>query len=124
LDINKLIIDKNACCTIDEIANNQKCTDRTVQRLFKAYVGILPKDYLKIIRFNNACKLLSQYPDIDWFDIVYSCGYYDQMHFIHEFKSIMNCPPLKFLEKCEGKFYFFRPLQIIQTAKKLYHDPP
>jgi AraC-like DNA-binding protein len=77
-------------------------------------MGMVPKDYLKIIRFSHACQLMGQYPHADWFDIVCECGYYDQMHFIHEFKSIMGCPPQKFLEQCKGQFYFLRPFIIVE----------
>lgn len=114
LAIYQQIVEKKGCCSVEELAHDLHCSKRTVQRLFKAHVGISPKNYLKTIRFNHACQLMHQHPHIDWFDIVCECGYYDQMHFIHEFISIMGCPPQKFLEKCGGKFYFLRPFLIKQ----------
>jgi AraC-like DNA-binding protein len=80
ISVIKSINKRNACCSVEKLANYQKCTDRTIQRLFKRNVGVCPKDYLKIFRFNRACRYLSKYPDADWLDIVYDCGYYDQMH--------------------------------------------
>ena len=81
--------------------------------MFCEYIGIGPKDYLRIIRFNYACKLLSNYPETDWCDVVCCCGYYDQMHFISEFKNIMKCTPMKLLKISEGNFYFNRPVIIM-----------
>lgn len=81
--------------------------------MFIKHIGIGPKDYLKIIRFNHACKLMSTNSDIEWFDIIYSCGYYDQMHFIHEFKNVMKYTPSEFLRISQGKFYFNRPIIVL-----------
>lgn len=101
-------------CKVSELAKNLNISDRTLHRIFLKEVGINPKDYLKIIRFNHACKLMSAYPDIDWFEIIYNCGYYDQMHFIREFKYIMKATPDYFLKICNGTFYFERPVRITE----------
>jgi len=78
--------------------------------MFQNQIGIAPKNYMKIIRFNHACELMNTYPETDWFDIICSCGYHDQMHFIHEFKSVMKCTPKKFLEISKGNFDFSKPI--------------
>ncbi|PKQ60287.1 hypothetical protein BZG02_20015 [Labilibaculum filiforme] len=111
------INEKNAFCSVNDLATLLNCSDRTIRRLFKNELGICPKTYLKIIRFNLLCKKLESFPDLDWFDIVCECGYYDQMHFIHEFKSIMNCTPQSFMKKCKGRFYFHRPFLIEYIGK-------
>jgi AraC-like DNA-binding protein len=45
-------------------------------------------------------------------DIIYHSGYYDQAHFIHDFKSIMKISPMEFFKQCKGKFYLTRPFYI------------
>jgi len=113
LQLYDSIIRDKGCCSINGLASQFKINPRTIHRIFINHIGISPKAYLKIIRFNNACKLMGDYPDIDWFDIIGDCGYYDQMHFIHEFKKIINYNPLQLLKKSEGNFYFERPLLIM-----------
>lgn len=79
--------------------------------MFLDNIGIAPKDYMKIIRFNHACELMTAFPEKDWFDIICSCGYHDQMHFIHEFKSVMKCTPMKFLKISKSNFDFNKQLK-------------
>jgi AraC-like DNA-binding protein len=104
------IIEHNGCCTVNELAGQLNLSIRSIHRLFIQDMGIAPKQYIKIIRFNYACRLISNCPEIDLFDVFCTCGYYDQMHFIHEFKEIMNTTPSHFLKICEGHFYFNRPV--------------
>jgi len=106
LTIQNIIIEQNGNCTVNELANDLNRTSRTIHRIFMDNIGIGPKDYMKIIRFNHACKLISTYSETDWFDIICSCGYHDQMHFIHEFKSVMKCTPKRFLKMGESDTYF------------------
>lgn len=108
-NIYNYIIKNNGCLSVKDLSNHFNITCRTIQRIFNEYIGIKPKEFLKIIRFNHACKLISENLELDWFNIVCDCGYYDQMHFIHEFKSIMKHTPIKFLKDCNNEFYFKRP---------------
>lgn len=100
---------KQSILTVDEICKSLKISYRSFHRIFTSEIGMCPKEYLEIIRFNRVCKLLNKFPDIEWTDLVYSCGYYDQSHFIRDFKSIMKCTPEKFIEKTSSISYFSRP---------------
>jgi len=80
-----------------------------MNRIFKKEIGICPKKYLEIVRFNRVCKLLYKFQEIDWTELAYLCGYYDQSHFIHDFKSIMKCSPEKYIDLQEGKIYLHLP---------------
>ncbi|MBE9468873.1 MAG: helix-turn-helix transcriptional regulator [Bacteroidetes bacterium] len=99
LSILNMIIKKNGNCTVNSLSKDFNQSSRTIHRMFICNIGLSPKDYMKIIRFNHACNIMTAFPEKDWFDIICSCGYYDQMHFIHEFKSVMKYPPMKFLRK-------------------------
>ncbi len=112
-EANDFIIEHNGCCTVKEIADKLNLSIRSIHRLFTKDMGIAPKKYLRIIRFNYACMQISTFPEMDLFDVLCSCGYYDQMHFIHEFKEIMKTTPSHFLKITEGHFYFYRPLIVL-----------
>ncbi|PLX23684.1 MAG: hypothetical protein C0597_00730 [Marinilabiliales bacterium] len=99
----------NTILTVDEICRSLQISYRTMYRIFKKEIGICPKKYLEIVRFNKVCNLLNKFPDMDWTELVYLCGYYDQSHFIHDFKSIMNCSPEKYIDLQVGKIYLNRP---------------
>lgn len=91
--------------TIEDITNYFKISYRTLHRIFRTELGMSPKQYIELLRFNKVCRLLQNYPSIRWSDLVFNCGYYDQAHLIKDFKNIMNCTPEKFLRHTQGKFY-------------------
>lgn len=91
-----------------------------IYRLFDRYLGASPKEYLKICRFNRACRLLSAQSTVPWADILLSCGYYDQAHFIHEFTSIMKISPRQFLEQTRGRFFIKQAFRLSEPSDGIY----
>lgn len=68
------------------------------ERRFSELVGLNPKQYLRIVRFQNVlqmkkCKYFNNYTSL-----AFDCGFYDQSHFIHDFKTITDLPPKEFFE--------------------------
>ncbi len=61
--------------------------------IFKRAVGITPKAYLKIMRFQKAVRTIDEFPIPDWGSIALDCGFYDQSHFIHDFKHFSGFTP-------------------------------
>ena len=104
---------RNGIIPVENIASVTNTSYRKIHRLFQSELGICPKEYLKILRFNNACRMLSQLPNARWSDIILSCGYYDQAHFIKEFHNQMGQSPQHFLKTTQGFFYLNRPYLIV-----------
>jgi len=73
---------------IQDVGKNYKY----IERLFKKHVGITPKIYARIIRFNYGFKHL-QNSNYNLTDIAYQCGYFDQNHFIKEIKYFTQLTP-------------------------------
>jgi len=61
--------------------------------MFRRQVGIAPKPYLKIIRFQKAIRAIEQRQKVNWSMIAQDCGFYDQAHFINDFKSFSGFTP-------------------------------
>jgi len=61
--------------------------------LFRRAVGVTPKAYLKIMRFQKAVRTIDAWPDLDWGQIALECGFYDQSHFINDFKNFSGFTP-------------------------------
>jgi AraC-like DNA-binding protein len=95
--------------SVGRLARELQMSYKSLYRLFVDEMGMSPKMYLKIVRFNRACYLLDYESKPNVNEIVYECGYHDQPHFIHEFKSIMKESPKHYLQPDRGKFYFDRP---------------
>lgn len=61
--------------------------------MFRRQVGITPKAYLKIMRFQKAVKTIDATPAIDWTETAIECGFYDQAHFINDFRHFSGFTP-------------------------------
>jgi AraC-like DNA-binding protein len=94
--------------TVKEFCSKYEVGRRRIERLFSKKVGLSPKEFLRIKRFNKACELLSQYPSISFSDIINDCHYFDQSHFIKEFRELVEMSPLKYLKQLNGFFYLGR----------------
>jgi AraC-like DNA-binding protein len=87
----KSILGVNGQITVKALAEKHFISVRHFQRLFKKYYGIAPKKFINIIRFKQLYKstvLKEKIPD-DFLDY----GYYDQMHFIKDFKKQLGITP-------------------------------
>jgi AraC-like DNA-binding protein len=67
--------------------------------MFRRQVGITPKAYLKIIRFQKAIGEIEQQEDVSWAGISLDCGFYDQAHFIHDFKFFSGFTPEEYIRR-------------------------
>lgn len=65
---------------------------RFIER-FKAEVGVTPKRYCRLLRFQGAVRRAHADPDLDWTEIAVGSGYFDQAHFIRDFRDFSGLTP-------------------------------
>lgn len=80
---------------ISNVADRFGITSRYLQKVFVQYTGMTPKLYAKINRFQNAVVMLDK-NKLSLTEIAYACGYFDQSHFIREFKTFTGITPSRF----------------------------
>jgi len=61
-------------------------------RRFREQVGLTPKAYGNIVRFNRALEL-ARAPASSWAEIAHACGYYDQSHLVRDFQRFAGRAP-------------------------------
>lgn len=66
---------------------------RQFERRFGDEIGVLPKLYARIVRFETALRRKASAPAARWTDIAHSLGYYDQMHMVHDFNRLSSESP-------------------------------
>ena len=84
---------------ISDIADKLCISTRSLERKFMQYVGLTPKQFAKIIRLNGILNLVGSAGICKLTDIAYQFGYFDQMHFIKDFKSYIGENPASFMPK-------------------------
>lgn len=105
--LNKL--GKEPATKYNKIIEEYGATQKHLIDQFKRFVGLKPKEFQRILRFNDILKLIQEKEQITWTDVAYSCGYSDQSHFIKEFKHFSGFNPREFIKeefnKDEGNFF-------------------
>jgi AraC-like DNA-binding protein len=74
-------------------------TERQLERKFNMQIGISPKYFSGIIKIHHTLKLFQYTPVSNTAQIACEAGYFDQAHFIHDFKKIAGVSPLKYLSQ-------------------------
>jgi AraC-like DNA-binding protein len=92
--------------SVGSLAESLKINDRTLRNHFKKEIGISPVAYLQLLRVHQAVHDMKK-PLKNQADIYFDNNYFDQAHFIHEFKKIADMSPARFQKQIEA----FRYLQ-------------
>jgi AraC-like DNA-binding protein len=91
--------------TIDKIANLSCLGVRQFERKCYEKIGMSPKIYARIIRFSKAYRMREMHPTLSWTHIAHTAGYYDQMHFIRDFKTFAGVTPTMMDEQLNHTVY-------------------
>lgn len=97
----------NGLINIKTLADQVSLSPRQFERKFKEHVGFSPKSFARIVRFKT---LLSKYKrgDSTLTKAAYDFGYYDQAHFIQDFKQFSGYNPHAYFSG-EAKEVFYAP---------------
>jgi len=75
---------------------------RQFERRFSEQVGLPPKLFTRIVRFNAALEAKVNAPRRRWTDIAHEFGYFDQMHMIRDFEDFTGESPSTFMRRFEA----------------------
>lgn len=87
--------------TVKELANAACLSPKQHERVFKQLVGLSPKQYLKVIRFQHTLFEHEQHPSESLTQLAYRCGYYDQSHMINDFRELSGITPRQYFTECD-----------------------
>jgi len=87
------IIKYGGMIKIDNLVKQAFMSNRQFERVFKDRMGVSPKFYSRLVRFDKAWLLKEDNPHLTWTEVAYECNYFDQMHFIRDFKEFANANP-------------------------------
>lgn len=88
----------NGSTPIKAIVENERAGRRQLERKFLKHVGLSPKQLGKVIRLQAGLKLLLNRRHENLTEIAYQSDYYDQAHFIRDFKDFTGINPKDFLK--------------------------
>ncbi|RHX82298.1 AraC family transcriptional regulator [Leptospira yasudae] len=79
--------------SISSLASDLGISQSKLEKDYREFLGLSPKDYASLVRFRNSLRLKDESSNLT--DLAYLSGYYDQAHFIREFKKRTGKSPKK-----------------------------
>ncbi len=80
-------------CTIGDVSAATGLSQRRFIQLFAAEVGLTPKVFCRIRRFQRAIRAAHHSGFVNWSELAVDCGYFDQAHLIHDFQAFSGLTP-------------------------------
>ena len=84
---------------VEQLAAEFGMTVRSLQRLFREYVGVSPKWVIRRFRLHEAADRLAQGADVDLAALAQGLGYFDQAHFTSDFRRLVGKSPGRYREE-------------------------
>ncbi|HVS03116.1 MAG TPA: helix-turn-helix domain-containing protein [Thermoanaerobaculia bacterium] len=79
--------------SIRELVRATGFSHRWVTERFRAEIGLAPKAYARLVRFESAFERLCALEGVHWAEFALDCGYYDQAHLVREFRELAGATP-------------------------------
>jgi AraC-like DNA-binding protein len=86
-------------CAIATLTDSIGLSARRFIEVFRNEVGLAPKLFCRIRRFNEVLLMLDHTPELDWTEIAIGGGYFDQAHFIHDFRAFSGVSPSVYFQR-------------------------
>lgn len=101
-----IAVGNNTISPVKEVSTKEQLSERSVQMKLKEHLGYSSREMGRYMRFIKAVQLVEQLTSggdqVNWFEVVEECGYYDQSQLIHDFKHYLNLSPSKYLKLRKG----------------------
>lgn len=81
---------------MDVLADETNLSMRQLERVFREHVGLSPKTYSRLVRFDGAARGIDARGTLSWTHFALTHGYGDQAHFINDFKEFAGVTPAQF----------------------------
>lgn len=98
-DMVDSIIRDRTILKVEDVAARSNLGKRTLQRLFQQYVGVSPKWVIQRFRLHEAVERMAGEAH-DWPKLAVELGYFDQAHFIKDFKALVGQTPAEYARQC------------------------
>ena len=94
--VAKHMLNLTEAYSLDKYVGEGFVSSRQFNRRFMDSVGVSPKAFLRIARFDQAYRFKNANPKFNWFNIAISCGYYDYQHLSKDYQDFTGYTPVDF----------------------------
>jgi AraC-like DNA-binding protein len=107
LSITETIKMQKGKISVDALARHHNITTRTMERLFHSTVGVSPKEFIGIIRFQQVLERLRFSTSESLLSLAVESGYYDHAHMTREVKKIAGVTPSQLMQSFQASGSIF-----------------
>ena len=100
-EIINCIIAERRIIKVDDVVTRCNISKRSLQRLFRQYVGVTPKWVIQRYRLQEAAEQLAEGSAQDGSRLAAELGYFDQAHFIKDFKALVGMSPTEYAKRAQ-----------------------
>lgn len=97
---------------ISNVTDQIGLSHRRFSQVFCEEVGLTPKLFCRVQRFQEVVHCLENKQQIEWADVALTCGYFDQSHFIHDFRAFSGLNPTAYLAQRNQQHHNHVPLPL------------
>ena len=83
--------------TVADVSREIGWSRRWFSHAFSEAVGITPKRYCRLMRFQRVVRQMASDEPVDWVDVALAGGFCDQAHLVHEFRAFSGLSPERYL---------------------------
>jgi AraC-like DNA-binding protein len=100
------LITRRKIFNVEEVSQGINVSATTLRYLFRDYVGVSPKNLIRTTRINEALKYKITSEE-NLTQLAYKIGYFDQSHFVHDFKKVLDITPKQYFKNKDLAFDFY-----------------
>jgi AraC-like DNA-binding protein len=82
--------------SVRDVARRSGLSHRRFLTIFRSEVGLAPKEFCRILRFQNVQAMAQRTGRIDWTELALRCGFCDQPHLSNEFRRLSGLTPTQY----------------------------
>ena len=98
--------DDTPAVRVRQVADSLGFSHKHFIELFRDAVGLTPKRFWRVRRFQQTLAGINAGQSVNWAEVACAAGYYDQAHFVHDFKSFSGLKPSEYLTRRNGEVNF------------------
>ncbi|AKF05245.1 Transcriptional regulator, AraC family protein [Sandaracinus amylolyticus] len=99
LDVHGAVRALHDGMTVRALTDALGSSEKRFVRAFVARVGVTPKRYARVLRFQRVLARVAELERVEWARIAAECGYYDQSHLVHEFRELSGLTPSAYVPR-------------------------
>ncbi len=116
------LINTNTNTKSDKLAEHIFLSNKQFTRVFVDNIGIMPKTFSAIVRYQKALKLMKDNSELPMAQVALECEYSDQSHMIRDFRKFTSYTPRKILSSNRGFIPYSSYFGLERCNMEIYND--